>query len=1047
VVVDKQNDEVVTPMRLTGGIFDVDGVLLDTPHARAWRDALAQLMAGPWRALEPNTTYRPDAFTEAVYEDCISGKPRKAGAAAALEYFQLRDPDGSLAQQYGQVKQSILERLAAEGDFRAYDDAIRFLLQLKAAGMRLCSASSSKNANGFLKATAVGAFCEREGLNYPFVNAQTTLLDLFDANVNGLDVPRGKPDPALFLAAAGALAMPPDRCFVAEDAAVGIEAATSAGMFAIGVARHEDANLLRAAGAGIVVERLDAIDVRALTIDAPTHRSAILQQPKLPSGEDQTWSRRMLQPTSDPRWRLFAPPYDRKVEGQIESELALGNGFMGMRAVLPFATPGGQRRAYVAGLFGDPPDPVVTPVLYSAPIWLNLKLTIDGEEVTPQSGKLLHEDRTLDMRRGLLIESLVWRTHQGNVLRLQTGRLVSQAERALSLGYAEVLAEKSADVTLAASVSRDESSFPLELAERKEGADTWCTPQRLHWVAITHDAAVEVQGELLQPTITEEGMVWPWRASPGHVARFTQLAVIRRGDGEQGAETSRAAVRAARQSILEKGTAALLDAHVRAWEQRWTASDVVVEANPTAQRAMRFAIYHMISAADPEDDRVSVGARALTGMEYSGHVFWDTDLFLLPFYTYTWPEAARAMLLYRYHCLPGARDKAKQYGNRGAFYAWESADTGEEATPKGVIGPDGREVQYHVSTSAIHISADVAYAAWNYWQITGDDAFMRDAGAEILLETARFWASRAEPGTDGVYHLRAVIGPDEYHPDVDDNAYTNHLARWNLARAREAVEWMQVRWPRQWSALQRRLQLVDEELQDWREIGDKILKGFNPATGLLEQFAGYSQLEDIDLPFLEASITPPAASIDLVLGMERTSKTQIVKQADVVMLLALLWDSFTPEVRATNFAYYAPRCSQGSSLSPAIHALVAARLGEMAHAEDYFRRAAEIDRRDVRRNTSLGVHIATQGGLWQAAVLGFAGLSAHPDGLRLDPHLPSQWPALQFAACWHGSRVRVRLQERTRTMTTVLEEGPTLVMGLGDQKRSLQPGVEWTAQW
>jgi len=251
-------------MRFSGGIFDVDGVLLNTPHAQAWREALAQLMAGPWHALEASTSYRPGAFTDAIYQDYVAGKPRVAGAAAALEHFHLHDPDGSHAQQYADVKQAILERLAAAGDFQAYDDALLFLLRVKESGVRVCAASSSKNADSFLMGISVGAFCAREGLHYPFVHAQTTLFDVFDADVDGLDVPRGKPDPALFLAAARALGMAPGQCFVVEDAAVGIQAAKSGGMYGVGVARHDDTDLLRAAGADIVVERLDTIDVHTL---------------------------------------------------------------------------------------------------------------------------------------------------------------------------------------------------------------------------------------------------------------------------------------------------------------------------------------------------------------------------------------------------------------------------------------------------------------------------------------------------------------------------------------------------------------------------------------------------------------------------------------------------------------------------------------------------------------------------------------------------------------------------------------------------------------
>jgi beta-phosphoglucomutase-like phosphatase (HAD superfamily) len=269
-------------MRFTGGIFDVDGVLLDTPHARAWRDALTELMDGPWAALAPTTSYRPGAFTDAVYQEYVAGKPRAAGAAAALDYFHVRDPDGSLARQYSEVKQGIVERLAAAGDFFAYDDALRFLLNVKASGVRVCAASSSKNADNFLKGISIAAFCEREKLQYSFVDAKTTLLDLLDADVDGLSVPRGKPDPALFLAAAQALEMAPGQCFVVEDAAVGVQAAKSGGMYGIGVARHQDATQLRAAGADMVVSSLDAVDVHALVGDA----SAGLGHPQENSATD-----------------------------------------------------------------------------------------------------------------------------------------------------------------------------------------------------------------------------------------------------------------------------------------------------------------------------------------------------------------------------------------------------------------------------------------------------------------------------------------------------------------------------------------------------------------------------------------------------------------------------------------------------------------------------------------------------------------------------------------------------------------------------------------
>jgi len=251
-------------MELSGGIFDIDGVLLDTPHERAWREALETLMAGPWRALAPRTTFTPAAFTSTVYQEQLAGKPRAAGAAAALAYFHVPDADGSRAREYGKAKQAALERLAAGGAVHAYDDAVRFLLRVKGAGARVCAASSSKNADGFLRTVTVGALSTTLDPPVPQVTAATTLLDLFDADVNGREMPRGKPDPGLLLAAARALGFPPERCFVVEDAPVGIEAARAGGMYAVGVARQGDAGDLRHAGADLVTTSLDSIAVPAL---------------------------------------------------------------------------------------------------------------------------------------------------------------------------------------------------------------------------------------------------------------------------------------------------------------------------------------------------------------------------------------------------------------------------------------------------------------------------------------------------------------------------------------------------------------------------------------------------------------------------------------------------------------------------------------------------------------------------------------------------------------------------------------------------------------
>jgi trehalose/maltose hydrolase-like predicted phosphorylase len=399
--------------------------------------------------------------------------------------------------------------------------------------------------------------------------------------------------------------------------------------------------------------------------------------------------------------------------------------------------------------------------------------------------------------------------------------------------------------------------------------------------------------------------------------------------------------------------------------------------------------------------------------------------------------------MYRYHTLPAARAKAARLGYCGALYAWESADTGDEATPTQVVGPDGMVIPILCGTQEQHISADVAYAVWQYWQATEDTAFLLDAGAEIMLETARFWASRLSLEDDGRFHIRAVIGPDEYHESVDDNAYTNIMAQWNLERGAEVADLVRDRWPTLWAELEARLGLSAAEVDGWRALAAAMYTAIDPATGVLEQFAGYFRLEPIDLSLYEGRKVP----MDVVLGPQRTRQSQVVKQADVVMLIALLPDRFDRRVREANFRFYEPRCGHGSSLSRGTHALVAARLGDVDLAERYFRETAAIDLEDTTGTGAGGVHMAALGGLWQAAVFGFAGLGLREDGLGLDPRLPAGWTALSFRVQWRGRQVHLRLEGAQRLVTARLERGKPLMLRVGGRAQMLQPWEPWTSCW
>jgi trehalose/maltose hydrolase-like predicted phosphorylase len=333
-----------------------------------------------------------------------------------------------------------------------------------------------------------------------------------------------------------------------------------------------------------------------------------------------------------------------------------------------------------------------------------------------------------------------------------------------------------------------------------------------------------------------------------------------------------------------------------------------------------------------------------------------------------------------------------------------------------------------------HISADIAYAVWQYWRSTGDDEFFLHAGAEILLETARFWASRAVAGPDGKRHIRHVIGPDEYHEDVDDNAFTNVMARWNIRRALDAMDLLRTRYPDHEAVLREKLALGDDELANWRDAIARIVTGLDPATGIYEQFVGFHALEALEL----AAYADRTVPIDVVIGRERTQRSQVVKQADVVALIALLPEEFPEAMAETNFRHYEPRCAHGSSLSAGMHALVASRLGDAAMALRYLREAAATDL-DLDPNSAGGVRIAGLGALWQAVVLGFAGLDLMGDTLGIDPKLPPEWRSLSFRMRWRGRSVAVRIAGRTVQATLV--EGEAMEMRIAAVTRQLASGT------
>lgn len=485
----------------------------------------------------------------------------------------------------------------------------------------------------------------------------------------------------------------------------------------------------------------------------------------------------------------------------------------------------------------------------------------------------------------------------------------------------------------------------------------------------------------------------------GRDRRLERVVALRASGRRTPSEASARSFLAAAEEV---GFDRLLAEQRSVWAARWADADIRIEGDVEMQRAVRFALFELMAHA-PERGEAAIGARGLTGMKYRGHVFWDTDVFVLPFLAATNPRGARAILEYRVRRLDAARAAAREAGLAGAWIPWESAEDGRDVTPDWIIGADGLPLHVLTGKHELHIVSDVAWAAATYADWTGDRAFASGPGGELLAETARFWASRFERAADGSAHLSGVIGPDEYHNLITDNAFTNVMARWNLRRAAACGDAGAGRAGRGDAST---IAPDAAERKAWLELADRIVDGFDRASGLYEQFRGFFALEPVKI--VELATRP--LSGEVFLGRDRVAGTQCVKQPDVLMLYHLVPEELVPGTLAANLDFYDPRTAHGSSLSPGIHAALMARAGRTEDALAALRLTAFLDLDDEAGRSADGLHVATLGSLWQAMVLGFAGLRPAGDELTLDPHLPSAWSALEVPFRLRGRRVRIRIE-------------------------------------
>jgi trehalose/maltose hydrolase-like predicted phosphorylase len=684
---------------------------------------------------------------------------------------------------------------------------------------------------------------------------------------------------------------------------------------------------------------------------------------------------------------------DRILPEQVpwkESLFSVANGHLGTRGSFEEGYRGSVPATFMHGLFVTPPGGL--PHLFPLPDWTGCSITVDGMRFRLDEHPPAGYERDLDMRTGVLSRRVLWRGPGTGLVRVEFRRLLSLARPELA-SLEVTITSLTDDVQVSVETGLDGSvASPL--------SDVWETVdwERTGRERLTMRAETEDRASVTATTVVHDLAPLSLIDDPRHprltatidLAPGQRLAFVKHTTYQRG-NTAGPAPPSDRFDSIAAASAA-------EWSRRWDSSRIEVSGDHFAERALRFAAFHLIGAA-PRTADGGLGARLLSGYGYMHHVFWDTDVFVVPYLTMTQPDLARAHLGYRYRGLDGARRKAAYYGRSGAFYAWESAGTGDECTPEWGGTPDGEQIRIRTGEIEEHIVADVSYALDHYLAWVGDREFLRNHGAEMTLEGARYWQDRIEVDDGGRGHLRNVIGPNEYHIDVDDNFFTNAMAAWHLrAAVRHAAELKDFDRSR-YHDLITGLGLSTGWENSFLGLADSVTPRPGP-DGIFEEHSGYFSLDAVDLTVFE----PRRLSLQAILGEKWIGRSQITKQADVVMGLILLEDHQTPDLVRAQLDYYAPRTDHGSSLSLAVHSIAASIGMRPDQAYSYFREAAAIDLDDAMGNGDHGIHAATQGGLLQAALIGFGGLHLTDDGPQLTPRLPEHWDSLGFSFVYRGTR-------------------------------------------
>ena len=752
-------------------------------------------------------------------------------------------------------------------------------------------------------------------------------------------------------------------------------------------------------------------------------------------------------------WIVAERGFEPEHLGKCESIMCQGNGYLCLRNATDEFNPREQRDLFVAGTFNKFDDNEVTELPNAADV-SRLEIKLDGQRFSLLTGTVEDYDRTLDLKTGETVRKVVWKAPNGRRYELCFRRFVSM-ERLHVIGQKLCVRPLDGEALLDIAGGIDGRMTNSGSQHFSEGDKRLFKGRHMQYSQTTGQSKIDfvfnttfsfaMDGEAREEPgfividrrmIAQEYQITIPAGSTLCVEKLSSVYTSRDRDSEGlSYDELHDKALAGHEAACGLGYDELLSESAAAWARKvWDNIPVTIDAeNEFDQLAMRFAQYHLHVMTPAHDNRMNIGAKGLSGEGYKGHTFWDTEMFILPYFIYSAPEIAKSLEEYRFLSLPGAHKKAGGNGYEGAQFPWESAwiDDGEVTPVWGAADiVTGLPTKIWSGFIEEHITADVVYGLWQYCTVAGDQEFMDKSGYELMMDTAIYWVSRMTEKEDGKLHILDVVGPDEYKEHVDDNAFTNYMAHWNIKKAIEYHDLLKAEKPELFAKLDAKLGLAEAYAQ-WTGALDRIFLPQPREDGVIPQNATYLQLKDIDLTKYKNQ--DHVGSLFEDYNLEQVNQIQVSKQADILLLFLLMEDLFAHKTKQANWDYYEPRTLHDSSLSLSTHCILANDLHDTELAYQLFRRAAAIDAGPDMKSSSAGIHAGSVAGIWQCAVFGFGGVRMLGGKLRIRPALPKAWSRLEFSLYWHGQKLHVVQTPGSVTVENLTGTAPVEMELAGEQ--------------